>query len=97
MVNLKLGHLFSRASMILMKVHSNGAVCALISPSVGQQNNIIIDCFVCNRCAWCMQQACTQSPSSGDVGHYSLQVQVEAVFVVGNSLRVKPREWTAWL
>lgn len=62
--------------MILIKVHSNGAVCALISPSVDQQNNIIIDCFVCNRSAWCMQQAYTQSPSSGDVGHYVLQVQV---------------------
>lgn len=85
MVNLKLRHLLSRDSMILLKVHSNGAVCALISPSVGQKNNIIIDCFVCDRSAWCMQQACTRSPSSGDVGHCSSQVQVGAVFVVGNS------------
>lgn len=79
-VNLKLRHLFSCLSMISVQVHSIGAVCARFPPLVDQQNNIIIDCFVCNRSVWCMLQADTQSPSSGDVGHRCLQVQVETAF-----------------
>lgn len=51
-----------------MQVHFNGAVCARFPPLVVQQNNIIIDCFVCDRSVWCIVQADRQSPSSGDAG-----------------------------
>lgn len=83
--------------MIMVKVHSNEAVCACISLSLDQQNNIIIDCFVCNRSARCILQAGTQSPSSGDVDQCCLQVQVETAFGVGSTLQVKPCRGTASL
>lgn len=79
-VNLKLRHFFSCLPMIRMQVHSNGAVCARFPPLVDQQNNIIIDCFVCNRSVWCILQADRQSPSSGDAGWRCLQVQVKIAF-----------------
>ena len=72
--------------MVLMEVHSNGPICARISLLVDQQNNIIIDCFVWNRSAWCILQAGAQSPSNGDVGQCCLQVQVETAFVGGSTL-----------
>lgn len=63
--------------MIVIKVHRDGAVCARISPLPVLQNNIIIDCFVCDRSAWCLLQGAARPPPSGDVGHCCLQVQVE--------------------
>ena len=65
-VNFKLAHIFSWSSMILMKVCPNGPVCICISPLIGLQNNIVIDCFVWNRSAWCILQPGTQPPSSAD-------------------------------
>ena len=69
-VNFKLAHIFSWSSMILMKVCPNWPVCICISPLIGLQNNIVIDCFVWNRSAWCILQHGTQAPSSADALYY---------------------------
>lgn len=95
-VKSQLRHLSSFLSMIVIKVHRDGAVCARISLLPVQQNNIIIDCFVCDRSAWCLLQAAAQSPPTGDVGHCCLQVQVENCggcwkqFVDPNAQRPRP-------